>query len=555
MARPSAPLPTRRTWTTILSLSALSLVALTLWPTSVYPRDALLPPALAPFEDAPSPALLAAAALAAAAATEPLTKEQLRAIVGENPKFLVTASSARYGYNYRRNLFENTMNLAKLTGRIPILPEAIWARGCAVDPAICTEYALEHYEDRNAHVEEMGGVWNEGGEIWKLGIESFLDVVHLRKAYGPALTLSEYLTLFSLPHSLLHPSGEFDTTSHLPSSLSLSTITATEYEHAPLLRVDSFNPAWGNQSVVSEEELKKWMDKIMPEKQSWTMAEARVGMKKAGATLPKGEEAAEAALLKTGLVPLYTFSDWVVANKAAARPQIEYAPFSSLLSLSSLTSLPPHASSDILYFDGNIHDFRKPGSLRFSTAVARDAFARSVQRDIRPPPAVWALAGKVVKKIEEKVKGRRWYAAHLRRGDFVGINWTGENDPITHFELARKCLSAGYAVLGAHFPAKTLPHISDPYYLATDETNTTALAYYRAAGALLLSDLVTPADMNATLGVDASFLDVLSLVEQVVLSRSDYFVGSTMSGETGGAINMRLARGKEEWSWDFIRKW
>ena len=142
--------------------------------------------------------------------------------------------------------------------------------------------------------------------------------------------------------------------------------------------------------------------------------------------------------------------------------------------------------------------------------------------------------------------------------------------------MARTCLSYGYAVLGAHFPASSLPKVSDKYaisliilpidfasnkcsagsfYLATDETNSTALAYYRASGAVLLSDLVNSADVNATLGSSASYSDVLSLVEQVILSRSDYFVGSGMSSTTGGVINMRLARGKEEWSWDFMKKW
>lgn len=111
------------------------------------------------------------------------------------------------------------MNLAKLTGRIPILPEVVWARACAVercdsfppggdrvfgeiltvlvweDSEVCNQNSLRHFEHRNSHEEELGaseslGVfrfalsaheaeleritaseWNEDGEIWELGIE------------------------------------------------------------------------------------------------------------------------------------------------------------------------------------------------------------------------------------------------------------------------------------------------------------------------------------------------------------------------------------------------
>mgnify|MGYP001560926904 FL=1 len=85
------------------------------------------------------------------------------------------------------------------------------------------------------------------------------------------------------------------------------------------------------------------------------------------------------------------------------------------------------------------------------------------------------------------------------------------------------------------------------FYLATDESNTTSLAAYRASGAVLLSDLLSPADFSP-------FFDIRALVEQVIMSRADYFCGSRMSSTTGGAINMRLARGAEEWSWGLIGK-
>lgn len=84
------------------------------------------------------------------------TKEQLREYVGRHPKFLVKDNWAVYGsvwrearapnlglgdadatsctsYNNVRYMFEATLNLAQITGRIPVIPDTQWARNCAVD--------------------------------------------------------------------------------------------------------------------------------------------------------------------------------------------------------------------------------------------------------------------------------------------------------------------------------------------------------------------------------------------------------------------------------------
>ena len=84
-------------------------------------------------------------------------------------------------------------------------------------------------------------------------------------------------------------------------------------------------------------------------------------------------------------------------NKAAARPSTEFAPFTSLLSLTNITHT--FETSDILYFQGALHDQRKPGAVRFSTATARDQFARSVWKDVRPPPHIWTLAERDRKSV------------------------------------------------------------------------------------------------------------------------------------------------------------
>lgn len=62
---------------------------------------------------------------------------------------------------------------------------------------------------------------------------------------------------------------------------------------------------------------------------------------------------------------------------------------------------------------------------------------------------------------------------------------------------------------------------------------------------------MTPADAQK-LGWQASFTDLLALVEQQVLAGADYFVGSAMSSTTGGVINYRIVGGKERWSWRLL---
>ena len=69
---------------------------------------------------------------------------------------------------------------------------------------------------------------------------------------------------------------------------------------------------------------------------------------------------------------------------------------------------------------------------------------------------------------------------------------------------------------------------------------------------MLLSDLLLPADL-AYLGPISSYNDILALVEQQVLARSEFFAGSELSSTTGGAVNVRTGLGKEEWSWNIVK--
>jgi hypothetical protein len=101
-------------------------------------------------------------------------------------------------------------------------------------------------------------------------------------------------------------------------------------------------------------------------------------------------------------------------NKAVVEPSRQVAP---LHELRGVVNNWAHIDADVLLLEGEIHLYRKPGFLQFTTPEARDAFSMMVLESFRPAEKVMALARRIADRMTEANGGRQWMGAHMRRGD------------------------------------------------------------------------------------------------------------------------------------------
>lgn len=105
----------------------------------------------------------------------------------------------------------------------------------------------------------------------------------------------------------------------------------------------------------------------------------------------------------------------------------------------------PSTSPQILHLAGETHLGRKPGQMRFTTALARDAYSSAVLNSFRPPPMLTLLADRMAARLMARNGGRTFLGAHARRGDFSKTGWVMESTAEAHIARVKERLSRGLA--------------------------------------------------------------------------------------------------------------
>ena len=76
-----------------------------------------------------------------------------------------------------------------------------------------------------------------------------------------------------------------------------------------------------------------------------------------------------------------------------------------------------HVDAHVLLLEGEIHNGRRAGAMRFTTMTEMGQFQRDVLYSIQPTQPLQKLAGRLAERMYEKTEGRLWAGAHMRRGD------------------------------------------------------------------------------------------------------------------------------------------
>jgi len=441
---------------------------------------------------------------------------------------------------------------AKLLNRTLILPSFLYARGCEFPLDVCGTFApmvnrgdaIGWPEWRNLSKEEQAG--------WRIPIELMLDLPTLRRNHNVIL-MSEYLQMMNLSPTLESSSGMWQREAyHQGNVSSLYIIPNDEFDPPGVVLVDTF-PNTGMQPSDVETVLSRQLMSMRLKSGivDWDDAVPLI-------RTHHSELAIEAELLQNGWVATYTYFSGVAQElfKGPIDPIKQIAPVSSIRGLAEQYG---NVTEDVLLLAGETHLYRKAGGLRFMSAAARDDFTNLILRDIKPGYTIHNLAAAITDRMKEKVYGRMWMSAHMRRGDFARLGWINATLE-DHLHQVKEQLRSGrqvlktlrasdletYEIPGVVADTKLLsrypPGEDDPFFLMTDERSQAGLEYLRANGAIMIQDLLEPEDRQDA-GWPIIFTDVLALAEQLVAVQSDFFYGQAFSSVTGGIITMRAARG------------
>ncbi|EJD55334.1 hypothetical protein AURDEDRAFT_109699 [Auricularia subglabra TFB-10046 SS5] len=478
--------------------------------------------------------------------------EFVRKMVARTKGYYVRDWSLGLGWNNMRYIIEASLMHATVLNRTLVLPSFVYARACEHHISVCAQYAymvnrgdaIGWNDWRDLPIEEQMG--------WRIPIEFMLNIPHMQEKYN-VITFLDYLDLHNLPRQIEWGSGAWDRNGYHAGGISLFVIPNEKYDPSDVIRADTY-PDTGKDLVVDRPDYAERLRLAMGDKNilDWDKAKQTLG--------ETNDEALSRMIKEAGWVELHTFAPFLNMEfvKSPVWPTRQIAPHESVRGLKEEYA---DANEEVMLLAGETHLNRKPGSLRFFTRAALDDYMRLVLYDLRYIEKLQIVAKRVGQRMSERVEGRMWMAAQMRRGDFAKLGWAMEKTIEGHFQRIQARMRKGRELLielhktnkiapfeipdvvpATKFFSLEPPRDGDPFYLATDERNPDGLQYARQNGAIFIHDLVTFEDRQFV-GWPLLVTDVLALLEQLVMAQSEYFYGHAMSSVAGGVVNMRAARG------------
>ncbi|KZT53848.1 hypothetical protein CALCODRAFT_486011 [Calocera cornea HHB12733] len=525
------------------------------------------------------------------------TLDEAWAVVSGTSGFFVRDWSLWLGWNNMKYIIETSLHQARLLNRTLVLPSFVYARDCEFDHAVCSSFAPMVNRSVSGS-NEWASLPAEDQQGWRIPISTMFRL----PPSTPVITLSQFLQLQGLSPLLERPDGQVDPSLYLslpppshshshshshppsraaappPAPLSLAYIPNEAYDPPSLIRLDRLPPpASAEERRGRDLGLQKALDGLRAASHllAWSRVRdtalpflsANTTAQPAGSgSAPDAHADAQliAALRAYDVLPVYQYharaADLSKSVAAHWRGFVRREEAAGWVDDFGRAQVGEH----VLWLVGEVHNGRKPASMYFHSPEARDAYARIVLQDMRFPEEVEVVAERVAARMREKVQGRMWMAAHMRRGDFVTTKWTNTPAFPAHISKITASLSRGRVLLQklhkeswADFRLPDVPDAApylgwaradppregDAFYVATDERDGEHLEMLRAAGAVVFADLVTREERQLLGGARAALTDVVSLVEQAVQLRAAFWTGYGVTSVSGGVANMRAARG------------
>ncbi|KZV73302.1 hypothetical protein PENSPDRAFT_574831 [Peniophora sp. CONT] len=510
-----------------------------------------------------------------------LEVDELSALVAHTKGFYARDYSLWLGWNNMRYIIDTAFLQARLLNRTLLLPSFVYARGCFEGSEACADCLSTDHKCRELPFEQYRHIG------YRIPIQLMLNITTMRTVH-PTILVSDYLRMHGLPTVIENKEGLWERAAyHSMGPLEgdrlgpdLFVIQKGWYDTKEARRVDGLTEGmksrghWISGNATEVGASGRWEEK--EDSEVARKLRFQFGLFN---TLPWDN--AVKTLRKTSAAEMYDLSSeagvldalhdhgWEVVHTFEGMRRSDLAkavvePIREVVERNTLRGFVDdfaNVEARVLLLEGDLHNERKAGAMRFTTASGLEQFQRDVLYSIQPIQLLQELAERLAERMYERTGGRLWAGAHMRRGDFVNLNWAASRSHEGHMRMVKSRLLDArhliesiqgnvqpYPVPNASIDpallARPPPVYGDPFYLATDERDSAARAHFRDQGAILLPDILRQEDLDAV-GWPLLLSDIRVVVEQELLARAAYFTGTHMSSVAGGVLNMRAAHGAD----------